>query len=184
MQSFSTLLARYSRILSRCFNWKVALLSAVNRGTIFFAVSLVAGWREAAGALAVEFAFRGVTSGLDGALSEVLCDARPGWLAAALIAGVIPLAENALEYVIHWSRGTQNLSLGAGVSLAVTALCALFNWYAMRQGVLLTAKARQSFAADLRSLPATVAGFLLVVPRVLSRLAAAPPQSRPAESDI
>ena len=172
------------RLLGRWFNWRVALLSAVNRGILFFAVALAGGWRAAAAALAVEFAFRGVSSGVDGALAEALRDVRPTWLAGSLITVVIPLAMNALEYGVHRSQGTENLSVGAAVSLAVTAFSSLFNWYAMRHGVLLAAQPRQSFAADLRSLPGTLAGFLLVVPRMLLRAQAAVLQPRAAEGEL
>jgi hypothetical protein len=156
------------RILARCFNWKVALLSALSRGTIFFAVTLLSGWRCAAGALAIEFVFRGLTSGLDGALAEALCGARPLWLAGGLVTVVIPLVENALEYGLHRGFGTPHLTAGAWVSLSVTAVSSLFNWYAMRQGILRTFGAQRPFLADLRLLPGTVAQFLLAVPRRLA----------------
>ena len=136
------------------------------------------------GALAVEFAFRGVTPGVDGALAEALRHARPAWLADSPITVVIPLAVNTLEYGVHWSHGTQNLRAGAEVSLAVTALSSLFNRYAMRQGALLTGEPRQSFGTDLRSLPGILAGFLLAVPRMVSRVPSAASQPRGAISDL
>jgi hypothetical protein len=156
--------------LKRCFNWKVALLSAVSRGALFFAVTASAGWRAATAAMSVEFLFRAVTSGFDGALSEALREARPAWLAALFIGLAVPWAENVLEYGVHYLHGTANLAAGAAASLAGTAAGSLFNWYAMRRGALLTGGESKPLFEDLLSIPRIAVELVLAVSETSLRL--------------
>ena len=62
-------------------------------------------------------------------------------------------------------RGTPHLRIAEIVSLFVSAISALFNWYAMRRGTLLVGGEGGSFGGDLRRLPRLLFGFLASLPR-------------------
>ena len=89
----------------------------------------------------------------------------PIWLTGVFLTLVIPSIFQVLEYLLHWFRGTPHLRLAEIVSLVVSALSALFNWYAMRRGTLLVGKESRSFGTDVHRLPTLIIGFLAVLPR-------------------
>jgi hypothetical protein len=152
-------------VLLRFFNWKIGLTSAVSRGVMFFATTAGSGWRTAMSAALVEAAYRGVVSGLDGALLEAVTQLVPVWLAGLLASFAIPVAVIAVEYAIHTARGTPNLNASTALSLVTTSLFTLFNWYAMGRGLLLTGPQRASWRDDLRRVPGVAWDFLLAGPR-------------------
>jgi hypothetical protein len=84
---------------------------------------------------------------------QSLKEAQPSWLTGVLLAVVIPLIFQVLEYLLHWFRGTPHLHVAAIVSLIVSSLSALFNWYAMCRGTLLVGGEGGSFSGDLLRLP-------------------------------
>jgi hypothetical protein len=157
--------------LLNCFNWKIALTSAVFRGALFLAMTAMAGWRTALAAAMIEAAYRGSVSGFDGALVEAISPLQPVWFGGLLASVAIPVATVAVEYAIHAARGTPNLKAGAALSLATSSLFTLFNWYAMRRGSLLTGPRRDSCSGDLRRIPTLAGDFLLAAPRLALRMA-------------
>ncbi len=150
------------------WNWKSALLSLFLRGPIFLVASVRQGWRATISALLTESMFCLISAGFYGALVQSLRDARPLWLTGVFLTLVIPAVFQALEYLLHWFRGTPHLRLAEIVSLVVSGLSALFNWYAMRRGTLLVGKDSRSFGTDIHKLPRLIAGFLAVLPRQLA----------------
>lgn len=153
----------------RFFNWKIGLTSAVFRGVMFFATTAGAGWRTALSAALVEAAYRGIVSGLEGALLEAVAPLVPVWLAGLLASFAISAAVIGVEYAIHAARGTPNLNASTAVSLATTSLFTLFNWFAMGRGLLLTGARRASLRDDLRRVPGVAWDFLLAGPRTARR---------------
>ncbi len=153
------------RYLLARWNWKSALLSALFRGAIFFVANLTAGMPAAVAAMSAEFIFGGVVSGFYGALTEAFCDVEPVWAAAVSVLVLLPVTNHAMEFVVHWLRGTRNLAPSIAASVAFTALSTLFNLYAMRRGALVVGLGRQSLAEDLRQMPRIVFDFLMLVPR-------------------
>jgi hypothetical protein len=152
------------------WNWKAAVMSVLYRAPVFFLTSLKAGWRLAVGAMFAESIFRAITSGFYGAIVQALRNMEPPWLAAFVISLVLPAGIQALEYLVHWLRGTPNLGAGILVSILVSGIAALFNWYAMRRGTLLTGTEGRPFLADLKSLPAVIFGFIIAAPIAIWRL--------------
>lgn len=150
------------------WNWKSALLSLFLRGPIFLVASLRQGWRAAISALLTESIFCVISAGFYGALVQSLRDAQPLWLTGVFLTLVIPSIFQVLEYLLHWFRGTPHLRLAEIVSLIVSALSALFNWYAMRRGTLLVGNESKSFGTDVHRLPRLIIGFLAVLPRQLA----------------
>lgn len=102
---------------------------------------------------------------------QELKDAEPQWLTGVFLVGVIPVVFQVLEYLLHWFRGTPHLRAAVIVSLVVSALSALFNWYAMRRGTLLVGREGKSFGGDLQRLPRLVIGFLAVLPHKIVKKA-------------
>jgi hypothetical protein len=168
--AFSTALAGLLRHPFRfltLWNWKSALLSLFLRAPIFLAASVRQGWQAAIAALLTESVFCVVSAGFYGALVQSLRDAQPLWLTGIFLTVMVPAVFQALEYLLHWFRGTPHLRLAEIVSLIVSGLSALFNWYAMRRGTLLVGRESKSFGTDVTRLPRLILGFLAVLPRRL-----------------
>jgi hypothetical protein len=87
------------------WNWKAAFMSALIRAWIFFFANLTAGWRAAVGAMIGEYAYRAITSGFYGALTQNLSRVRPPWQAAMAAMILLPLSSHSLEFAVHWLRG-------------------------------------------------------------------------------
>ncbi len=155
--------------MAHFFNWKLGLASAVYRGILFFAMTLPAGWRAAMAAALVEAGYRGVVSGLDGALLEAITQMAPPWFSALMASAGIPAAVLAVEYAIHAARGTPNLEASVIVSIGTTSLFTVFNWHAIRSGIFLTGHRRTSFVEDVRRLPGIAREFVMAGPRAALR---------------
>jgi hypothetical protein len=152
----------------RLWNWKAAVLSLVLRGPIFLAATIRRGWSAVIAALLTESVFCLISAGFYGTVVQVLRDAEPRWLTGLFLTVMIPALFQVLEYLLHWFRGTPHLGLAEATSVAVSAVSALFNWYAMRRGTLLVGEEGRSFGADVSRLPALILGFLAVLPRRLA----------------
>lgn len=126
------------------------------------------GWVGVIGALLTESTFSALSAGFYGALVQSLKDAEPQWLTGVLLAVVIPALFQGVEYVLHWFRGTPHLRVAEIVSLIISGVSALFNWYAMRRGTLLVGGEGTSFGSDLARLPRLIFGFLAVLPREIA----------------
>src|SRR5271166_5965707 len=162
------------------WNWKSALLSLVFRGPIFFVAAVHRGWEAALAALFAELIFCALTAGFYGAVVQTLKDAELQWLTGVFLGAIMPVIIQVLEYLLHWFRGTPHLRVAAIVSLLVSAVSALFNWYAMRRGTFLVGREGGGFGGDLRRLPRLLFGFLAVLPRKIAgklRAYASQPQS-------
>ena len=158
------------------WNWKSALLSIVLRGPIFTIAAVRQGWHAAIAALLTESIFCALSAGFYGAVVQILKDAEPQWLTGVFLTAVVPVTFQILEYVLHWFRRTPHLRTAGIVSLVVSAISALFNWYAMRRGTLLVGRDARGFGGDLRRLPRLLVGFLVVLPRKIAGKSKARPK--------
>lgn len=147
-------------VLVRHWHWKVALVSASLRALLFLGVTWRAGWRAAAGAMGAEFILRVATTGFCGSFTQSLRHVEPAWQGALVTLVALPLSTQALEFFLHWSRGTPNLRSGIGLSTVFTVLSTLFHLYSTRHGAYLTGPGAAPMADDLRRTPALLAGFL------------------------
>ena len=158
---FRELLRDPAGLVARRWNWKASLLSSVMRAAIFFGVNLRAGWEAATAAMLMQFAFRAVTSGYYAAIIQAFRKAEPGWAAALTVTLVLPGFTHALEFLVHRLQGTPRLLDSLAASVSFTMLSTLFNWYAMRCGVLAVGEAgAHSLAGDFRRMPRVVLAFL------------------------
>jgi hypothetical protein len=154
------------------WNWKAALLSAAIRSAIFFGVNLRAGRISAVKAMLVEAVYAAWASGLFGAITQNLRNARPAWITGLIISVLLPVAFQVFQYIVHWYMGTPLLAASMIVSIAFAGLSSLFNWYAMRRGTLLTGREGHSLFADIKSLPLIALNFTTAIPRALAGLVA------------
>lgn len=167
-QVLARLCTNPSEYLIRKWNWKAALFSSTLRALIFFFTNLTAGWRAASGAMLAEFLYRAATAGFYGAITQAFGEAEPPWL-SALIAGVaLPVFSHSLEICVHLLRGTPKLVTSVVASVVFTVLSTLFMLYAMRRGAFVAGSEARSLADDVKEIPKTLAGFLLVVPRAIA----------------
>jgi hypothetical protein len=152
------------------WNYKTALLSATVRGLLFFSTNLTAGLDAATGALLTEFAFRFVTAGFYGSLTQRLRRIEPpaAGLAAALV--LLPSIAHSVEYVLHSARGTPALGASIAASVTMTLISTTFHLFVMRRGVLITGAGEQSLLDDLKAMPRLVVMFVVATARACPRI--------------
>jgi hypothetical protein len=151
------------------WNWKSTVLSSLLRATIFFFTNLVSGWHAAIGAMLAELAFRSVTSGFYGAITESFSTVRPAWTATVAAMVALPFLAHSLEFLVHWLRGTPKLGLSIATSVVFTALSTAFNLYAMRRGVLVVGEKSKSLRHDLSQIAPLLLSFILAGPHEIAR---------------
>ena len=143
------------------WNWKASLFSSLCRGGLFFAANAGAGLDAALGAMYAEFAYRSLTAGFYGAITQQFRRAEPRWLAASMVGAGVPLVSHAIEFAVHWLRGTPHLRSSIAASVVFTIVSTLFNLHAMREGVLVVGEGSSSLRADLRRLPRVIFSFVI-----------------------
>ncbi len=164
---FESLARSPGELLVRRWNWKAAVSSSLVRSLLFFAVNLTAGFAAAVGAMLTEFAYRAISAGFYGALTQSFRKVEPRWQGAAAATFVLVTLSHSVEFGIHWARGTPNLVGSIAASCALTAMSTLFNLHAMRNGVLVTGGEGYGFWEDIRMLPGVIASIL---PRGFSQI--------------
>jgi hypothetical protein len=149
------------------WNWKSATLSIVLRVPIFIAASIRRGLKAMLAAVLVESFFCAVTAGFYGSLIQALRNAQPLWLTAVFLVVMVPGVFQVFEAYLHWSRGTPHWRVAEGVSVVVSAISSLFNWYAMRRGTFLVGQEGKRFGSDLRRFPMLLLSFFILLPKLL-----------------
>jgi hypothetical protein len=143
------------------WNWKAALTSSMVRGLIFLFANLSAGWRSAVAAMFAEWAFRALTSGFYGTITQTLGEVEPEWHGTVCAIFLLPVMSHSLEFVLHWLRHTPRLRTSLISSISFTIVSTLFNLYAMRRGTLVVGQNAPSLAADFRALPRMIVSFIV-----------------------
>lgn len=162
-QALGNLVRRPQRILF-LWNWKAAWLSIILRGPVFLGVTIRRGFRATFEAILVECVFCMSTAGFYGAFVQTLRDAEPEWLTIVFLTLILPAAFQVLEFLMHQYRGTPHLLIAEMILVVASGISALFNWYAMRRGVLLVGGEGGSFGSDLRRLPVLLLKFVAALP--------------------
>lgn len=155
--------------LVRRWNWKSAVLSSLFRSILFFVANLSAGPEAARAAFLTELAYRGVTAGFYGALTQAFRDARPAWAGMVAAMVLLPAVSHLLEFVVHWVRGTPNLTESLALSVAFTALSTSFNLFAMRRGALTVGGDSGPLLRDLSRMPAMMCAFAAAIVHTAAR---------------
>jgi hypothetical protein len=156
-------------VLFRRWNWKAAALSILFRAPAYVISSLRSGWRETLAALFAESAVCAGTAGFYGAIVQAIRNAQPAWLTALVLTLLLPAVMQAVEYFVHWLRGTHHLHAVMLGSVVVSVLSSLFNWFAMKRGTLLIGGEGSSLQGDLRRLPLLAVSFVMSGPRCLGQ---------------
>jgi hypothetical protein len=162
---FADLLRNPQRHLLQHWNWKSALLSVVWRSGIFFSAAAKNGLVAGLEAALHDAWFRFFLSGTIGTLTQSFRKAEPAWAATLTVSFLLPALAHLVEFTAHKMQGTANLKRGVIASIVFTVVSILFNYYAMRRGVLVVDEGRQSLWRDIQQMPRVVLGFLLVLPR-------------------
>jgi hypothetical protein len=157
------------------WNWKSALFSAINRGTIFFIATMKRGRAEISIAVLVEIVFSCSTAGIYAAFTQAMRFARPGWLAAGVVALGIPAALYSVDYFAHVWTGMHHVRPAVTFATGLSVLSTLFNLFIMRRGALIVGEESQPLWRDLIRIPVLLVQFLIAGPlwimRTLSGLA-------------
>lgn len=151
------------------WNWKSAVLSMMLRLPVFALATLRNGTEAVAGAVLTEAVVCTFYAGFYAGVVQFLRNRKPVWLVATVIAIVLPALGQVIEFTLHAWHGTPHRTVAVIISSVLSALSALFNWYAMKQGTLLVGRERSSFVTDLRRIPVLVFRFVLLGPRWLGR---------------
>ncbi len=151
------LLRHPGEVLLRQWNWKSPLLSCLFRGSIFFVLNLVAGLEAALTAMLAEMGYRIAVSGFFASVTQWFRLVEPAWKGAVTVMVLIPAVNHTLELVVHWLSGTPELTLSILVSATVSALSASFQFFIMRQGVLIVEPGSATLWRDLTRFPRAVA---------------------------
>jgi len=113
-----------------------------------------------------------------------LRDATPVWFTALFLVVLVPAFFQLVEFAFHAIHGTPHLRVAEFISLGVSAVTSLFNWYAMRRGALLVGGEGGSFASDLRRLPMLTFNFFATVPRKFRQIRKGAEQDRLVDSRL
>lgn len=148
-------------LVVRRWNHKSAVVSAVCRAALFFAVNLSAGIDAAKAAMVTELLFRFATAGFYGAITQAFRASEPHHLALLTTLVVLPGLAHSAELVVHWLRGTAELQASFGASVIFTCVTTSFNLFAMRRGALTVGEGSTSLFHDLRRLPGLISAFAL-----------------------
>ena len=142
------------------WNWKAAVLSAMLRAPIFFFTYLFKkdGLKLAAGAAIAQSIFRIVFGGVNGSIIQSFSKVEPAWHAVLTVPLVLAAFSHLIEFVVQTmydnQTGVNGKSNAIIVSIAVSAISAIFNLFAMRRGALLVKdESQQSIWRDLRRMP-------------------------------
>ncbi len=136
-------------------------------GIILRPEQLILYWNWKAALMESIFCALGV--GIYNALVQILKDATPQWLTVTLLTVVFPGILQAVEYILHGLRGTPHLHAAAAISLCVGAMATLFNWFAMRRGVMLVGEESGGLWSDLRRMPIVFFNFVAALPRWIAQ---------------
>jgi hypothetical protein len=136
------------------WNWKAALLSASFRAPLF-SLAVLRGPRALSG-MAIEIFFRLATGGFWGSLIQAFRASRPAWLSGLCVVILLPGMAHALEYLALRAGHAPHLAAGMRVSVGISILSTLLNWFLMRRGLLITGAGAGRLRDDFRRLPAAL----------------------------
>jgi hypothetical protein len=153
------------------WNWKVALMTAVLRGSacVLALRHMEHHARNHFGV--VEAAFVLLTSGFFSALQQQslqISSERMAWFTCVV---VIPLTSLSCDAGLHfWLDGRDTRQLGVA-GLIFTLVSATFHWHIIRNGALLVGEESHSFFTDLKRIPRLTISYCAVPAMALWRLA-------------
>ncbi len=137
----------------RHWNWKVALMTAVLRGSACVAALRHMEHHARNHFGVVEAVFVLFTCGFFSALQQQSLQIRSEWLAWFTCVFVIPLTALSMDGGLHfWLDGRDTRQLGVP-GLIFTVVSATFHWHMIRNGALLVGEESHTLATDLKRIP-------------------------------
>ena len=162
--AFLQLLHHPAHYFIRHWNWKSALFSAGNRGTIFFVATMRRGRVEMSVAVLVEITFSVTVAGVYAAFTQAMRFARPEWLGTAIVALALPSALLGMDYLAHLYTGMHHMRPALTFATALSVVSSLFNLFVMRRGALIVGEQGDSLLRDLKRMPVLIAKFVIAGP--------------------
>ena len=109
-------------------------------------------------AMGVQFVFRAVTGGTNGAIIQSFSKIEPAWHAVVTIPVVLTVFMHIGEWFIQAGfdkyYGTKGKTTAVLISILGSVISAVFNLFAMRRGILLVKdESQQSFWRDIKQMP-------------------------------
>jgi hypothetical protein len=153
------------------WNWKVALMTAVLRGSacVLALRHMEHHARNHFGL--VEAGFVLLTCGFFSALQQQSLQIRPEGVAWLTCVVIIPLNSLACDAGLHfWLDGRDTRQLGLQ-ALVFTLISATFHWHIIRNGALLVGEESHSFLTDLKRIPRLTISYCATPARALWKLA-------------
>ena len=143
------------------WSWKTAAMSAFFRALIFLFANRHAGEKNALTAGLVEAVFAIFASGLLGAVTQRLRDARPLWATALVVWLGMPGLMTVAQWYVHLHFATVHMRAGLISSFVFASVASGFTWFAMRRGALLMGAGDDSLKHDVQTLPRVILEFVL-----------------------
>src|SRR5215472_15340608 len=138
------------------WNWKSALFSVLNRGSIFLITTLKRGAFERSVAVGVEMVFAAIAAGIYSAFIQSLRLAKPRWLANLIVGAGLPSVLLLLDYLAHRYTGMRHMQSSIIFLGFWSSLASLFNLFIMRRGVWLVGKQSGPLWRDLVRMPVLI----------------------------
>lgn len=155
----------------RHWNWKVALMTAVLRGSACVAALRHMEHHARNHFGVVEAAFVLLTCGFFSALQQQSLEIPSEWLAWFTCVFVIPLTSLGIDGGLHfWLDGRDTRQLGVP-GLIFTVVSATFHWHMIRNGALLVGEESHTLATDLKRIPRLTITYFTAPAIALWRLA-------------
>jgi hypothetical protein len=106
------------------WNWKSAIISSVTRAPIFFAAYLFQkqGLRMAFGAMLVQFIFRAITGGTNGAIIQSFSKVEPVWHAVVTIPIVLTVFMHFGEWILQSAFDSFTGTTGKTTAVLISVL--------------------------------------------------------------
>jgi hypothetical protein len=150
------------------WNWKSAFLSATMRSSIFFATYLISreSLKVAFGAMLVQFSFRTLLGGVNGAIIQSFSKVEPVWKSALIVPLMLSVFSHTIEFITQTAydkyAGTTAKNKAILISIIISIISAVFNLFIMRRGTLLVKDDReQTLRNDMKRMPLLIMEFFL-----------------------
>lgn len=150
--------------LVRYWNWKSAVLSALLRASIFFAVNLTASWESAMSAAGTELVYRAPVVGTLASLSQSFRRVQPAWKATLAIMVALPALAHGVEFTVHSVAGTARLYESVAASVAFSMFTSVVSYFLHRRDILVVGDGARPLLVDIFHIPGELFDMFVLKP--------------------
>lgn len=137
------------------------------RSSIFFVTYLISreSLKVAFGAMLVQFSFRTILGGVNGAIIQSFSKVEPVWKSALIVPLTLSVFSHIIEFITQTAydkyAGTTAKSKAIFISIIISIISAVFNLFIMRRGTLIVKDENEkSLWSDLKKMPSLTIQFL------------------------